>query len=74
MNQVQPQTTIRDIRQRHGVTAQDLAKMAGVPIRIPYLMEIGCPVSHNDAAKVLRALSTLTNSHAATNAQPKAAL
>jgi transcriptional regulator with XRE-family HTH domain len=73
MNQVQPQTTIRDIRQHYGMTAQDLAKMAGVPIRIPYLMEIGCPVSHNDAAKVMRALSSLTKSHSPANAQPKAA-
>lgn len=74
MNQVQPQTTIRDIRQHYGMTARDLAEMAGVPLRIPYLMEIGCPVSHNDATKVLRALSTLTNGHSPANAQPKAAL
>ncbi len=74
MNQVQPQGTIRNIRQRHGVTSQDLAKKAGVPLRIPYLMEIGCPVSQTDAAKVLRALSALTTDHSLANAQPKAAL
>lgn len=74
MNQVQPQATIKDIRQRHGVTAQDLAKLAGVPLRIPYLMEIGCPVSQIDAAKVLRALSALTGGHPLTNAQPNTSL
>lgn len=74
MNQVQPQGSIRDIRQRHGVTSQVLAEKAGVPLRIPYLMEIGCPVSQNDAAKVLRALSVLTKDNSLANAQPKAAL
>jgi hypothetical protein len=74
MSQVQPQATMRDIRQSHGVTSQDLAKMAGVPLRIPYLMEIGCPVSQNDAAKVLQALSTLTKGQSLANAQPKVAL
>ncbi|HEY4034336.1 MAG TPA: hypothetical protein VGL94_10270 [Ktedonobacteraceae bacterium] len=74
MNQAQQQATIKDIRQRHGVTAQDLAEMAGVPLRIEYLMEIGCPVSQNDAVKVMRALSALTSGHPLTKAQPKAAL
>lgn len=74
MNQAQPQPTIKDIRQRHGVTAQDLAEMAGVPLRIPYLMEIGCPVSQNDAAKVMRALSVLTSSHSLTNAQSRTSM
>ncbi len=74
MNHVQPHTTLKDIRQHYGVTAQDLAAMAGVPLRIPYLMEIGCPVSQNDAAKVLRALSTLTNGHSLVKTQQKTAL
>lgn len=74
MNQAQPQPTIKDIRQRHGVTAQDLAEMAGVPLRIPYLMEIGCPVSQIDAAKVMRALSALTSGRPLAKTQPKTAL
>ena len=72
MNWVQPQTTIRGIRQRYGITAQDVAQMAGVPLRIPYLMEIGCPVSQEDAAKVLQALSLLTNGHSTVNAHTRA--
>jgi len=63
MNQVQQQATIKDIRQHHGVTAQDLAEMAGVPLRVVYLMEIGCPVSRNDATRIMQALFALTNSH-----------
>jgi transcriptional regulator with XRE-family HTH domain len=74
MNQFQPQATIKDIRLRHGMTAQELAEMAGVPLRVEYLMEIGCPVSQNDAAKVLQALSTLTNGHSLIKAQQKTAL
>jgi transcriptional regulator with XRE-family HTH domain len=67
MNHIVPTGTIKDIRQRHGITAQDLAEMAGVPLRIPYLMEIGCPVSPNDATKVMQALFALTNGHALSN-------
>ena len=63
MGQIQSQIAIRNIRQRYNVTAQDVAKMADVPLRILYLMEIGCPVSQVEASKVLRALSRLTNDH-----------
>lgn len=37
--------------------------MAGVPLRVEYLMEIGCPVSTNDAVKVIRAVSILSSDH-----------
>jgi hypothetical protein len=74
MNQTQSQTTIKAIRQRHGVTAQDLAAMAGVPLRVEYLMEIGCPVSQEDAAKIWRALSALTSIHPLAGAQSRVML
>lgn len=67
MNHIEPKVTIKDIRQRHRITTQDLAEMAGVPLRIPYLMEIGCPVSQNDATKVMQALFALTNGHSLPN-------
>ena len=60
MNQFVQKATIKDIRQRHGLTAERIAQMAGVPLRVEYLMEIGCPVSKDDARKVLLALSSLT--------------
>ena len=71
MGQVQPQIAIRNIRQRYNVTAQDVAKMADVPLRILYLMEIGCPVSQVEASKVLRALSRLTNDHSVVESRPQ---
>ena len=74
MDQFQSRTAIRDIRQRYGVTAQDVAEMAGVPLRIPYLMEIGCPVSQVDAAKVLGALSQLTDGRFLVEAQQQTGL
>jgi transcriptional regulator with XRE-family HTH domain len=74
MNQVQQQATIKDIRQRHGVTAQDLAEMAGVPLRVAYLMEIGCPVSRNDATRIMQALFALTNSHPLPQTSPSNSL
>jgi len=57
--------TIKDVRQRHGLTAERIAEMAGVPLRVEYLMEIGCPVSKDDARKVLLALSSLTGDKSA---------
>jgi len=68
MNHIEPKVTIKDIRQRHRITTQDLAEMAGVPLRVPYLMEIGCPVSQIDATKVMQALFALTNGHSLPNA------
>jgi transcriptional regulator with XRE-family HTH domain len=65
MNQIDQQVTIKEIRQRHGITAQDLAAQAGVPLRVEYLMEIGCPVSQIDATKIMHALFALTNGTAA---------
>lgn len=48
------------LRNNHNLTAQRVAEMASVPLRVEYLMEIGCPVSKEDADKVMKALSTLT--------------
>lgn len=74
MNHIEPKITIKDIRQRHRITTQDLAEMAGVPMRVPYLMEIGCPVSQNDATKVMQALFALTNGHSLSKASPGTSL
>jgi transcriptional regulator with XRE-family HTH domain len=63
MNQSGQGAMIKQIRQQYGLTAQQLAEKAGVPLRVLYLMEIGCPVSTDDARKVLQALSALTSDH-----------
>ncbi len=65
MNQFVQKATIKDIRQRHNLTAERIAQVAGVPLRVEYLMEIGCPVSKDDARKVLLALSSLTDGKSA---------
>lgn len=54
---------IKHIRQQYNLTAQQVAQMADVPLRVEYLMEIGCPVSSDDAMKVMQALSTLSSDH-----------
>lgn len=60
MNQSEQKETIKQIRQRYDLTAQRVAEMASVPLRVEYVMEIGCPVSKEDAEKVMQALSALT--------------
>ncbi len=65
MNQFVQKATIKDIRQRYNLTAERIAQVAGVPLRVEYLMEIGCPVSKDDARKVLLALSSLTDGKSA---------
>jgi hypothetical protein len=56
--------TVAKIRREHpGLTSRQVADMAGVPLRIEYLMEIGGTVSRQEADQVLRALSTLTGVH-----------
>jgi len=61
MNPSDPGATIKHIRQQYNLTAQEVAETAGIPLRVEYLMEIGCPVSRDDVTKVMQALSTLTN-------------
>ncbi len=63
MNQFEQPPTIKDIRLRHGLTAQQVADTARVPLRVEYMMEIGCPVSQDDAKKITRALSALVNGY-----------
>ena len=63
MNPPDPGAMIKQIRQQYNLTAQQVAEMAGVPLRVEYLMEIGCPISTDDATKVMRALSILTSDH-----------
>jgi hypothetical protein len=56
--------TVAQIRREHpGLTSRQVADMAGVPLRIEYLMEIGSTVSRQEADQVLRALSKLTGVH-----------
>jgi len=74
MNYIEPNVTIKDLRQRHRITTQDLAEMAGVPQRVPYLMEIGCPVGLDEATKVMQTLFALTNGHSLPNAFPGTSL
>jgi len=61
MNQFDQGAMIKQFRQQYGLTAQQVADIAGVPLRVEYLMELGCPVSSDDATKVMQALSSLTN-------------
>ena len=61
MNPPDQGAVIKQIRQQYNLTAQQVAEMAGVPLRVEYLMEIGCPISTDDATKVMRALSILTS-------------
>lgn len=55
--------TLQDIRREYGISSRALAEAAGLELRVEYLMEIGGPVSRADAARVLQALSSLTNKH-----------
>jgi transcriptional regulator with XRE-family HTH domain len=54
---------IKRLRQQYNLTARQVAEMAGVPLRVEYLMEIGCPVSADEAMKVMQALSILSSEH-----------
>jgi len=60
MNQISQQTTIKDFRLRHSLTIREIADMAGVPSRVVYQLEIGCPVNRDDAIKVQQTLYLLT--------------
>jgi hypothetical protein len=60
MNQFEQKETIKQIRQRYDLTAQRVAEIANVPLRVEYLMEIGCPVSMEEAQRIIQALSALT--------------
>jgi hypothetical protein len=60
MNQFEQKETIKQIRQRYDLTAQRVAEIANVPLRVEYLTEIGCPVSMEEAQRIIQALSSLT--------------
>ena len=51
--------TLRDLRARSALSAAELARAAGVPLRVVYLAEIGGVVSQDEAARVLLAFSCL---------------
>jgi len=63
MNQSDQGAMIKQVRQQYGLSAQQVADIAGVPLRVEYLMELGCPVRSDDVLKVMHALSVLTNEH-----------
>jgi hypothetical protein len=52
--------TLMQVRQRHKLTTREVADLAGVPLRIAYLMEIGGLTEREDVQKILLALSSLT--------------
>lgn len=52
--------TLQQVRRKTSLTSRQVAEMAGVPLRIEYMMEIGSHVSLEDALKVIAALSQLT--------------
>ena len=53
--------TLQDIRREYNISSRALAEAAGLELRVEYLMEIGGPVSRENAERVLQALSSLTN-------------
>ncbi|HEV2655858.1 MAG TPA: hypothetical protein VGT82_12915 [Ktedonobacteraceae bacterium] len=57
--------TLQQIRREHNITSRAVADEAGVDFRTEYLLEIGAAVAHDDALKILDALSTLTGQHCA---------
>jgi len=48
------------VRQAAKLTTQEVADLAGVPLRVAYLMEIGGMTDREDVQKILHALSSLT--------------
>ncbi len=57
--------TLQQIRREHSITSRAIAEEAGVDFRTEYLLEIGAAVEHDDALKVLHALSTLSGERCA---------
>jgi predicted transcriptional regulator len=52
--------SLRNIRTEKGLQTSDVARAAGVPLRVVYQAEIGALVDINDAHRILHALSSLT--------------
>jgi hypothetical protein len=52
--------SLRTIRMDKGLQTSDVAKAAGVPLRVVYQAEIGALIDVNDAQRILHALSYLT--------------
>ena len=52
--------SLRNIRMEKGLQTSDVARAAGVPLRVVYQAEIGALVDINEAHRILHALSYLT--------------
>jgi hypothetical protein len=52
--------SLRAIRQNNGLQTSDVARVAGLPLRIVYQAEIGALVGIDEAERILHALSYLT--------------
>ena len=52
--------TLLQVRRHHHLTTKEVADLAGVPLRIAYLMEIGGITEREDVQKILAALASLT--------------
>ncbi len=48
------------IRREHGLTSQQVAEAAGLPLRIEYLCEIGVEIEEEDVQKIVLAMQRLT--------------
>jgi hypothetical protein len=51
--------TLMKLRRKLNLDAQRVADVAGLPLRIEYLMEIGAPVEREHAVQIMAALSRL---------------
>ncbi|GHO98386.1 hypothetical protein KSF_084340 [Reticulibacter mediterranei] len=52
--------TLMQVRRAAKLTTREVADLAGVPLRVAYLMEIGGMTEREDVQKILLALSSLT--------------
>jgi hypothetical protein len=52
--------TLMQVRRKASLTTREVADLAGVPLRVAYLMEIGGMTEREDVQKILAALGTLT--------------
>ena len=52
--------TLMQLRRKLNLEAQRVADVAGLPLRVEYLMEIGAPVKREHAVQIMAALSRLS--------------